>query len=98
MAKGMFVDVTTVLKAKREMLALHRSQKEWLDASQGVDSYLITMEEMSRAVGRMLRRFRYAEGWVRHSPLGFCSEDANPLATALVHKCHIVRSFETSLG
>ena len=95
---GMFVDVTTVLTAKREMLALHRSQKEWLDASQGVDSYLITMEEMSREVGRMSRRFRYAEGWVRHSPLGFCAEDANPLAAALGHKCHIVRSFETSLG
>ncbi|MFH1708945.1 MAG: PIG-L family deacetylase [Planctomycetota bacterium] len=82
----LFVDVSGILAVKRAMLALHRSQKEWLDVSQGLDSYLATMEQMTRAVGRMSRRFRFAEGWRRHSHLGFSAEDADPLAEALGRK------------
>lgn len=80
---ALYVDVGPVLAAKRAMLAEHRSQKEWLDASQGIDSYLQHMEEMSAAMGRLSGRFAYAEGWTRHLPLGFCAEDADPLAAAL---------------
>lgn len=82
----MYVDVESVLAEKRAMLAEHRSQKEWLDASQGIDSYLHHMEEMSAAVGRLSGRFAYAEGWTRHLALGFCTEDADPLAEALKDK------------
>ena len=32
---GLYVDVSRMIPAKREMLALHTSQKEWLDTSQG---------------------------------------------------------------
>ena len=78
-----FVDVGSVLTCKREMLALHRSQKEWLDVSQGVDAYLTTMEQMSAEVGRMSGRFAYAEGWRRRNHLGYCAADADPLAEAL---------------
>ena len=80
---GLYVDIGDVLATKREMLATHASQKEWLDASQGIDSYLDTMEEMSREVGRMSGRFEYAEGWTRHLHLGFCGEDADPLVEDL---------------
>ena len=45
-----YVDITAVLAAKRRALACHRSQKEWLDSSQGLDSYLTTMEDMSAQV------------------------------------------------
>ena len=65
------------------MLALHASQKEWLDESQGMDSYLMAMEGASRKVGEMSGRFAYAEGWQRRLHLGFCAEDADPLAEAL---------------
>jgi LmbE family N-acetylglucosaminyl deacetylase len=78
-----YVDITEVLPQKREALACHRSQKEWLDQSQGLDSYLIAMEEMSREVGRWSGKFEYAEGWRRHSHLGFCGPDADPLSDAL---------------
>ena len=78
-----YVDIGSVLAAKREMLAAHRSQKEWLDYSQGVDAYLKTMEEMSAEVGRMSGRFQYAEGWRRHSRLGFAAEERDPLTEAL---------------
>jgi len=74
---------TTVHALKRQALACHRSQKEWLDVSQGMDSYLQTMDDMSLAVGRMSRRFRHAEGWRRHSHLGFAPEAADPLGETL---------------
>ena len=80
---GAFVNTSTVQPLKREALAAHRSQKEWLDQSQGMDSYLRAMEDMSRAVGRMSRRFRHAEGWRRHLHLGFSATDADPLREAL---------------
>lgn len=79
----LYVDIGEVLPVKREMLAMHASQKEWLDATQGIDSYLDTMEEMSREVGRMSGHFEYAEGWTRHLHLGFCDEDDNPLVEDL---------------
>jgi len=78
-----YVDVSSVLAAKRQMLACHKSQKEWLDHSQGLDSYLKTMEGMCGDVGKMSGKFPFAEGWRRHSHLGFGSEEFNPLAKAL---------------
>ncbi len=79
-----FVDVASVIGQKRQMLAMHKSQKEWLDHSQGIDSYLKTMEDMSAEVGKMSGRFDYAEGWRRHSHLGFAaSEEFDPLIDAI---------------
>ena len=78
-----FVDTTSVRGAKRAALACHRSQKEWLDASQGMDSYLRSMDALSLTVGKMSRGFKHAEGWRRHSHLGFCAEDTDPLRAAL---------------
>ena len=78
-----YVDVSAVLATKREALACHRSQKEWLDKSQGLDSYLQAMEDISAEVGRMSGRFAYAEGWRRHLHLGFGPEDFDPLRDAL---------------
>jgi len=75
----LFVDIGAVLATKRDMLAEHRSQKEWLDVSQGLDAYLNEMEALGREVGRLSGRFTYAEGWRRHSHLGFCDEAYDPL-------------------
>ena len=77
------VDISDVLETKRQALACHRSQRDWLDASQGLGSYLRTMVEMSEAVGRLSGRFRAAEGWQRHNPLGFSGEEFRPLEDAL---------------
>ncbi|MCC6155866.1 MAG: PIG-L family deacetylase [Candidatus Hydrogenedentes bacterium] len=77
---GQYVDITSVVPAKRAALAAHKSQKEWLDRSQGLDSYLTTMEEMAKQVGGMSGKFEYAEGWRRHLHLGFCAENADPLS------------------
>ncbi len=94
---GQFVDITAVLAIKRKALVCHTSQKEWLDASQGLDSYLITMEGMSREVGVLSGRFDYAEGWRRHLHLGFCAEGADPLSDALAEKCIISPEYEQDL-
>jgi len=77
------VDIADALEIKRQALACHHSQKDWLDASQGLGSYLRTMVEMSEAVGRLSGRFRVAEGWQRHNPLGFSGEKFRPLEDAL---------------
>jgi LmbE family N-acetylglucosaminyl deacetylase len=80
---GMFVDVGSVMSEKTAMLACHRSQQQWLDTSQGLNSYLETMRDLMREVGRMSGRFEYAEGWRRHTHLGLCAADADPLSVAL---------------
>ena len=82
-----FVDITAVMRDKQRMLACHESQKQWLDKSQGLDSYLTTMRDMSREVGRMSAAFEYAEGWRRHSHLGYSREEVDPLQEALKPHC-----------
>jgi LmbE family N-acetylglucosaminyl deacetylase len=77
------VDTGDVLSKKRDMLVCHKSQKEWLDETQGLDNYLNTMVEMTESMGRMSGKFRYAEGWRRHSHLGFADEDYDPLCVSL---------------
>jgi LmbE family N-acetylglucosaminyl deacetylase len=94
---GAFVDTTTVHARKREALACHASQQAFLDVTQGMDSYLRTMDEMSRAVGKLSRRFRHAEGWRRHAHLGFCGERADPLRAALGSKYLISARYERLL-
>jgi N-acetylglucosamine malate deacetylase 1 len=78
-----YVDITSVIDRKERMLACHASQKEWLDRTQGFDSYLKTMRDIAEKIGSMSGRYRYAEGWRRHSHVGFTREDCNPLADLL---------------
>ena len=74
-----YINVSDYMESKREMLALHKSQKEWLDVSQGMDSYLTTMAEQCEKIGKLSGEFTYAEGWRRHLHLGFCGENDDPL-------------------
>lgn len=82
-APDLFVDISSSLALKRDALACHASQKEWLDKTQGLDSYLQTMEDTAREAGETSGRFSIAEGWRRHSHLGFGTEDFDPLRDAL---------------
>jgi len=83
-----YVDIGEKLPLKRDMLACHRSQKEWLDVSQGHDSYLSAMEEMAGEMGRRSGCFQYAEGWRRHNHLGYCDPGFDPLTEMLKGKIH----------
>jgi LmbE family N-acetylglucosaminyl deacetylase len=84
---GLYVDIADVLETKVAALACHASQKQWLDESQGMDSYLETMREGCAEVGRMSKRYQYAEGWRRRQHWGFCGPNDDPLADALLGKC-----------
>ena len=94
---GSFVNTGTVQDRKRLALAAHSSQKAWLDVTQGMDSYLAAMDEQSLAVGRVSKKFAHAEGWRRHSHLGFSAMEYDPLADALGKKCLINHAYERNL-
>jgi len=57
---GLYVNTERVHARKREALAAHASQKHWLDVSQGMDSYLASMDEFSQSVGRLSGCFTHA--------------------------------------
>lgn len=56
------VDVTSTFAIKREMLACHASQRNWLMRQHGMDDYMITMEDWTRQRGREAR-VEFAEGF-----------------------------------
>ena len=85
----MYVNVTTVMERKEQLLACHASQKEWLDRTQGFDSYLKTMRDITETVGGMSGRYRFAEGWRRHSHVGYARRDGNPIADILGKQCAV---------
>jgi N-acetylglucosamine malate deacetylase 1 len=78
-----FVDIGGMIARKRSMLAKHSTQSEWLNVSQGMDSYLNRMEEICRQMGKLSGRFEFAEGWRRHLHLGYGPEDADPMRDLL---------------
>ena len=95
---GAFVETSAVHSLKRAALACHASQKEWLDATQGMDSYLVAMDDFSRKVGALSGRYEHAEGWRRHSHLGFSPDDADPLREVLGDHYLLNESYEAGLA
>ena len=82
---SLFVDVTGEIETKQEMLRRHASQKEWLDVSQGQDSYLATMRDACAEVAKLAGRksLKYAEGFRQHSHVGYSTRDKDMLSEAL---------------
>ncbi len=81
-----YADTASVHATKRAALACHASQKEWLDKSQGQESYLKTMDGFSVALGKQTKKFPHAEGWIRHLHYGFGAEEDDPLRDVLGRK------------
>lgn len=92
-----YVDIAPYMDTKRAMLACHRSQKEWLDKTQGMDAYLDDMAKFARLVGEQSQAFTEAEGWRRHSALGFGPPAADPLADILGSHYRCDRTYATWL-
>ncbi len=84
-----FIDIGSVLKGKKTMLAFHESQKSWLEESQGMDSYINSMIELGAELGAISGCCTHAEGWRHHSHLGFCTAGADPLGTILSGFLHL---------
>jgi N-acetylglucosamine malate deacetylase 1 len=83
-----YVDITGVIDRKEKMLSLHESQKAWLDKTQGMNSYIASMRNVSAEVGRMSGTFQYAEGWRRHNHVGLSSKEVDPLQEILKSHTH----------
>ena len=94
---GAYVNTTSVHATKMAALAAHESQQGWLDASQGMNSYLQAMETMSLNAGKASRRFKHAEGLRRHLHYGFSANEIDPLADALGKNYLINQAYEKSL-
>lgn len=83
------VNTTSVIDTVRDMLRAHKSQKQWLDATQGADNYIAWMESAARRMGELAastgsaRRFEFGEGWRQHSWMAYGPEDFDPLRDAL---------------
>jgi LmbE family N-acetylglucosaminyl deacetylase len=60
------VDVAAVFSRKRDMLACHESQRNWLRRQHGLDDYLETMETWCRARGQ-LAGLAYGEGFRQYT-------------------------------
>lgn len=82
------VDVTSLIDKKRQALEIHKSQKDWLDASQGLNAYITTMENNLAEVAGMTNHKGFAEGWRPHSKIGFCPPDFTPLESTLAGHIH----------
>ena len=94
---GAYVNTESVHKTKLAALAEHQSQQDWLNASQGLNSYLQAGEEMSLELGRWSKRFKHAEGWRRHLHLGFAVRDIDPLAPLLGKNYLVNQRYERNL-
>ena len=62
---SVYIDISEVVGLKADMLACHRSQREWLQAQHGMDEYI---EEMSRWNGEQGKQagVEFAEGFRQH--------------------------------
>lgn len=95
---GAYVNTTSVQSTKLAALARHRSQQHWLDTSQGMNSYLAAMEEMSLRLGKMSKKFKHAEGLRRHLHLGFATTETDPLAGLLGRNYLVNKNYERGLA
>jgi LmbE family N-acetylglucosaminyl deacetylase len=95
---GTFVNTTSVQDIKRAALAEHKSQQNWLNVSQGLDSLSTKVDEMARAVGRLSKKFQFAEGWRRHLHYGFSASDVDPLRETLRKDYLVNKAYERGLS
>jgi len=59
------IDVTGQIDRKKEMLACHASQREWLLRHHGMDEYIETMKRHGAMRGKLLD-VAYAEAFIQH--------------------------------
>jgi LmbE family N-acetylglucosaminyl deacetylase len=79
------VDVSSVMGKRIQMLEQHTSQKEWLDATQGIGSFVETLRKTARSVGEKWGPYCEAEGWRCHNYMGYCDASFKPLETLLAN-------------
>lgn len=91
---GAFVNTSGTQAVKRAALAEHKSQQSWLEASQGVDSLGGKVDDTARAVGKLSKKFNFAEGWWQHLHYGFSANEVDPLREALGKNFLLNKAYE----
>jgi LmbE family N-acetylglucosaminyl deacetylase len=81
---GMYVDISSEIDLKAEMLGRHRSQREWLLAQHGIDEYVLHMRNWAAHRGAETG-VAYAEVFCQH--LGHAYPQDNVLLTLLGSCC-----------
>jgi LmbE family N-acetylglucosaminyl deacetylase len=69
-----FIDISDQLELKTTMLACHKSQREWLRSHNGIDDYLIAMQNYGAVRGRQCD-VDAAECFVQHRGHGYPPND-----------------------
>jgi len=64
-ASSLIIDISQVIERKAEMLAFHRSQRDWLRSQHGMDEYIDAMRRWSADTGAGAG-MKYAEGFRQH--------------------------------
>ncbi|MHC4738020.1 MAG: PIG-L deacetylase family protein [Planctomycetota bacterium] len=71
---SIFVDISSVIDTKEQMLCCHQSQRSWLKAHHGIDAYVESMKEFARERGAKIG-CEYAEGFRQHLGHSFPQEN-----------------------
>jgi len=77
------VNVDSVMETRKAMLSKHASQREWLDATQGMSSYIDMMVNNALDIGENFGASQYAEGWIRHNYTGYGTLGFDPVMELL---------------
>jgi LmbE family N-acetylglucosaminyl deacetylase len=67
---SLFVDVTSEMSTREDMLACHESQRNWLHDHHDIDEYVLMMKRIARMRGREIN-VEYAEGFRQHRGHGY---------------------------
>jgi N-acetylglucosamine malate deacetylase 1 len=81
---SLLIDVNSMMETKRQMLACHGSQQDWLARTQEMPAYVRAMEQACAEMGGLGDGLTYAEAWRRHSHVGFCPANFDPLPELLI--------------
>lgn len=94
----LYIDTGSVHQTKQIALAAHASQRDGMEHISGAPGGCAAkLDEMSRELGGMSGAFEHAEGWRRHSHLGFSRQEIDPLAQALSRHCLLNPAYEEAL-
>jgi len=65
-----YVDVGSEMETRKQMLACHESQRNWMLSHHGIDEYVLMMQRVARLRGQEIA-IDFAEGYRQHRGHGF---------------------------
>ncbi|MGQ9690293.1 MAG: PIG-L deacetylase family protein [Thermoproteota archaeon] len=69
-----YVDISSVIEVREEILKKHESQRSWLKVQHGIDQYLLTIQRWD-AEGEREANVKFAGGFIQHKGHSFPREN-----------------------